>query len=323
MTNFTQTLTSTGYLTIDMIAMLFQVKRKKHKAIQKHLKAMVENKELKQTKSPKFKSSDTGSRNIYNERYFAKIKNYDGSISTLVIEVDPKNNSRGNRRGYFKLEYNPNKFDSRIVAEYIEKILGENMYKLFYKQCWITRLDIAIDVPGITPADILIYVPTLSKSTLIRGEDNQIETIYTGSRTSKRFFNTYDKIRELNKNKTPSTSYSILPNQSMTRFEVTIRNKISKEHPKVRINNLANIENVFALINVYDSDIDKPAFPKGFVNVLNKKGLQMAIMSVHRSRRKGILTKLEPYRTHPLHPDKLWETYPNALEFLNAFKHEE
>jgi len=310
---FTQTHTSTGYITIDMITMLFKVKFSNRKLIQKHLSRMVKNDLLKQTKSPEYKSNDTGSSDIYKERYIANIANPDGTTGTLTIEANPKKNTRGNPRAYLRFEYNPNKCDSTIVAKYIKRILGSKMYKSFHSRCWITRIDITSDVIGITPDDILIYVPGLRKSEMIRGKDYQIETIYTGSRSSRLFFNTYNKERELETNLNIELGYYI------TRFEVTVRNR----GKQIKIRDLPGIENVFALINVYDSDIDESLFPKAFIANLKENGLQKALMSMTRSRRPGILNKLEQYRTSPLQPEKLWESFTKALSFLDTFKYHE
>lgn len=310
MNEYAQALTSTGHISIDKITFICPAPADEQKPVQKRLSTMTSNAEIIQTKSPEHRSKDKGSSDIYKQRYKVNIVNADSSHGELVIEANPKRNARGKPRGFLRFEYNPNKCDSLLVARVMQRILGKKMYRRFYTKCWVTRLDIAVDVPGITPEDIHIYIPGVKVSTLKRGKDGCVETIYTGSKKSRLLYSVYDKVRQL------KATLGVIHAGYLTRFEVIVRNK----GKKIRLSDLPNMPNVFDSIHVYDSYIDESIFPADFIEALKADGLQAARMAFTQRQRDKIFKKLERYRIYPIDPDRLWEDFPAALSFLEAFR---
>lgn len=305
--NFTPTLTSPYKPSIDMVTMLFDVPKKERTAVKANIKRMKKRGDLLVKKSPRHKTTDKGSRDMYRYRYQSKSTAHDKG--SLIIDVSPRKNHRGKERGYLRVEFNPNKYSARQAARTIKEIVGEGLYQGFYTGCWITRIDIAVDVPSITPNDILVYVPGVQQSKVIRGDDGAVETICCGAKSSRKSFSVYDKQREL------KSKLKIEQEGALTRFEAMIRNR----GKKIRIRDLAELPNVYEQIRIYHADLNPAHFSEEFMETLHDLGLQHALLLAPRTRRPGMHKKLEAYRTHPLDPVLVWNHYPAAIQLFDAF----
>lgn len=111
------------------------------------------------------------------------------------IHLDMGDRASGACKGgglLLRIDYNPAKQD----------LAGIGMGR-WLRQPWnFTRCDVAIDYE-IDLSDALIRHQTLRRSGVITGADGQRETVYLGSRQSRRYFRIYDKKREREANKQP------------------------------------------------------------------------------------------------------------------------
>lgn len=101
---------------------------------------------------------------------------------------------------YFKLEYSPNNFGEEgrmLLGLFLRDILGDT-YIEDIKGGRLTRLDVAFDVRRINLGDLLIVDTKWSKSSIIRGEDGEVETYYFPFRSPVPAHQlcVYDKLRE-------------------------------------------------------------------------------------------------------------------------------
>lgn len=106
---------------------------------------------------------------------------------------------RARSNNYFKLEYSPNNFgeDGRtVLGSFLRDILGDT-YIDDIKDGRLTRLDVAFDVRRISLADLLIIDTARRKSSIIRGEDGEIETYYSPFGAPAHQLCVYDKLREV------------------------------------------------------------------------------------------------------------------------------
>lgn len=162
---------------------------------------------------------------------------------------------RTRSNNYFKLEYSPNNFgaDGRsVLGSFLRDILGDT-YIDDIKDGRLTRLDVAFDVRRVSLTDLLIIDTTKRKSSIIRGEDGEVETYYLPFGTPAHQLCVYDKLREVT---------SAIPNPSgMRRQAPWVR--FEYRYRRMKNYTLRNIGG--ALRNPFDRFIVKRYWPNEHV----------------------------------------------------------
>ena len=125
-------------------------------------------------------------------------------------------------RPYFRIEFNPSKLQTEGIAEliYCDIVLLLNLGAgELYGRAKVSRIDIAIDLGGVSIKNLLVFSDYAVRSTKY-DRSGDLETIYLGSQKSPAQTRIYDKVAEMiAKGLTVSSAHPI------TRIERVARNK--------------------------------------------------------------------------------------------------
>ena len=114
-----------------------------------------------------------------------------------TLQMGPRNRRNNN----FRLEYSPNNLGAAgraALGEYLRDTLGDG-YLTDIRNGRLTRLDLAFDVRRIRLKDLMIVDLRSRKTSIIRGEQGEVETYYlpfNEKNRCKNQFCIYDKLKE-------------------------------------------------------------------------------------------------------------------------------
>ena len=180
---------------------------------------------------------------ISSERW---LKNYKYQY---MFDLDPTHGSKcrvylspyNQRIAFMRIEFNPRKAGARGYEriDAMHSLMLQDSSRAHLLSSSSTRIDIATDIPGTRPDDLLIYVNRFSKSrTIYDIQGGALQTLYIGHPDSKRRYCIYDKQAEqrerFNRNIPP-----------MTRVEARLYHRM---HPR----ELPALQNPFEAVRIVD-----------------------------------------------------------------------
>jgi hypothetical protein len=251
-----------------------------------------------------------GAKSSYQYKKSVKLKFPDSDFerdNTATLEMNPWNPSTS----FIRLDYNPTKISYHVLAACLESILPYGIDDI-YETGNVTRLDIAMDVIGVKPRQVILdFLKT--KHRKVYAKSGMPETVYIGDDTGENELVIYDKIIEMESKKLkikPLSTYTF-PKYDITRIEMRYRPKV-----QTKFMNLHEINNVFKpmimfltpLTTIGDSDF----MIKRDLSVY--KGVRFTDNDLKKSEQQDFREKLMKHSIPDfLDIEKLWETFPKAL----------
>jgi hypothetical protein len=140
-------------------------------------------------------------------RYAGKVhalgKNMYESDAFLLIEAKPRNK----KASFLRFEWNPNRLngsDFDYVRSFIDANILQDWFERVAAHGKATRVDIALNIPGIRLDDVLIYKKGTRKLAIYTGDSGVTETIYFNDKKSSQIV-AYDlKAEAIAKGKAPA-----------------------------------------------------------------------------------------------------------------------
>lgn len=205
--------------------------------------------------------------------------------------------ARDAKTNAYRIEYNPSKLGPDGRAELnplLLSVFGEGLLE-FVLNGKITRLDLAIDLPGITTNDVIVRSSSVRKHGIYSGTTGIPETVYVGKTSGTVAYN----------------KVSSLESGQIIRLRIERRLR-----PNCFGRDLPNIRNPFDKIRVVPTDMLKPLLPDSADVYFDS----MRIRGIHR------VLKMLPYQdrlriarvvndpTNTLLPPDNWNHWPQSLE---------
>ncbi len=252
----------------------------------------------------------------YPSKYYRKTIgiSFDDSVfqntNGALLGVDPRNNK--NTISFLRMDYNPNKISYEMICACLNDILPNGVDDLFNNGN-VTRIDIALDIPLVTPQQIILdYKKTEYRET--RQTSGILETLYIGKHDSDNQLVMYDKKKEILGSKLkpkPFSDYQ-LSDESLTRIELRHR-----PHNKMKLVGVLELGNLFKPMKITGTPLtiknDKDLEVKRDLCVL--KGYMNVQKSYTKAESKELSNKLNQIgKSNFLKINKLWNTLPNALK---------
>ncbi len=229
--------------------------------------------------------------------------------SRLVLQL-----GYSHHKSYFKVEFKPHEMaveDWEALHDNLDNIF-ESGYQTLLEKGRVSCIEIATDIPGITPAGLFPF-DTRSTNSLRyplppAPPDSPApwETVYLGHRTSGRSTKVYDKVKQLK-------TKGIKKKGLLTRIEARRR------RTKLRVDELMKLPNPFLSVgichmSVVQSASTAPHWQEFLANAL-QHGPQLAL-GMAGKRRKQYKTRLKQLQCDWWHPTTLWKSFPAALDVL-------
>jgi hypothetical protein len=111
------------------------------------------------------------------------------SISKNTVHFQASRYRRQHGSYYYRLEFNPNNVGRDGVTgiqDFISKVLCEEDAAVFLPLGRVTRLDIAIDIPGLLLGDVIVRLKSTRKHGVYTSTTGLPETVYLGGSRSNR-----------------------------------------------------------------------------------------------------------------------------------------
>lgn len=211
------------------------------------------------------------------------------------------------KRPFLRFEWNPSKAGAEGQAE-IREILSQLLPggpARLIGEGKVSRLDVAVDLPGITPDDLIVEALRRRKRHIYIGPDGYIETLYLGSSRSNQV-TVYDRAQQ-------SKMQSIAPpDVPTTRIEVRLKQPGS-------FLKLPDIPNPFEKVKVFGPfNIDFETAPAlhSVIESSRLRGLRHALRRVPPKLRKQYRSSIEATALSSWKPDEIWSRWPQVLNAL-------
>ena len=193
----------------------------------------------------------------------------------------------------------------QVFDQYITSVIGEHFsYRSFATLGKVSCIEIYTDLLNVPPDSFLIHHPGSRKSA-------NVGTQYSGSRKSPFQAKAYDKRTQLIDTNRPDP-YSHHPYR--TRLEITRR------QTGLYLSQLADLENQFEKIRLYDLDGAAMIKDKRFTWLMKsaqEKGLAVALSRYSKHQREDFRILLDACQVDWYQSLlKLWSSYPKCLEVL-------
>jgi len=226
-------------------------------------------------------------------------------------------NSKNGAGGLLRLEWNPAKWSAPASAHLFGTIasvmLHTEKFDQLLQDAKVTRLDVALDVPGIRPDDYLWELKKgVYRNPIIKA--GRLETLYLGNwKAAKGGIRIYDKGAEMG-----------LPGLTLTRIERVHKNN------KLRLRDLAALPNVFHTLSCHDDHGAltglgalgvPPMYRSSFHDACAFRGLKAALEQIESVLLRTKLLKAISSSVPAFWDlDAIWAGWPTAV--AKAFSHE-
>jgi hypothetical protein len=235
------------------------------------------------------------------------------STEFAFLQCNPKNG----QGGFLRLEWNPAKWSPSAKAHLFGTISAVMLRPAKFDQLLadakVTRLDVALDVPGIRPDDCLWELKKgVYRSSIIKG--GTPETLYLGNlKAAKGGIRIYDKGAEMD-----------VPSLKLTRIERVYKNS------KLRLCDLTDLPNVFHTLSCLDANAAMAGLGTAGVPPMYRPFLHDACAyrglaaALNRIESASLRTKLMKAISSSVPAfwdlDAIWAGWPAAV--AHAFSHE-
>lgn len=149
-----------------------------------------------------------GYRRNYNIRLDSETRD------SLLVQLD-----RGDGTG-FRCQFHPGHGNLWFATNWLEELLPLGYLDLL-SRCFFTRVDWTVDIINKGIEDLVLWHPSMKTNRIFAGQKGlkEVQSVYTGSRRSKRHFLMYDRVTHLNKlNHDLRTKFEV-PSRKSTRLE--------------------------------------------------------------------------------------------------------
>lgn len=249
-----------------------------------------------------------------SKQYLLNKKVYMEGQGQILFQCRPK----ASNMNFFRVEWNPAKVTTESVADIVNHLLpGGYVYMISYGR--VTRIDITTDVKHLPMAGCLFHYPgkSVGYNYLKAGS---IQTAYLGGEGGESQFKFYDKVAEIKKSNAgiPKQYKKQLPPHPVTRIEwehrpngtYTLHNiglACEPIYRKLWCGMVANLSG--------QPTTDFESTVHQVVRLSRYEGLQQALYGVVKHRRKKVREFIDKNTyTSWWSPEKLWKTFPGALE---------
>jgi hypothetical protein len=234
------------------------------------------------------------------------------SSHTVLVQAGPKKKTTTHA---LRLEFNPAVLGAPGIAflkTQLEALVLDGLsFTDIIVNGKVTRVDIAVDIVGVHLADLLILVNSGGKQHWYLSEEGKPETGYLGMKKSDQNakWKTYNK-RKQAKDQSKAPVEQAYGGLSHTRIEYTYTTNKS-------FLDLATLDNRFTEIS-----LAYPKAPKGvkpyawafFIDSCSMRGQPAALAILPDGKlRKSYQKALDAAHASFWRPDKIWETWPNAI----------
>lgn len=213
----------------------------------------------------------------------------------------------------FRLDCNPRKLGAQGLLE-LHSVLGtiwHNGWDYVVKHARITRIDVAVDLPGIR-IDEVLFIPKQGASEIQWGRDGHLQSFRHGQPQGNQTLVYSVKQKRLAK-KQPWSGPSVV------RIERRLRNPSPAKLPK-----LAALKNPFtdmALTTMPGPPPDEGAPSKArmwsvFEDSVKARGVRAALALVPKNRRAKYRAHLKQHPKPWWNPKAIWEKWPDVLDEL-------
>jgi hypothetical protein len=229
-----------------------------------------------------------------------------------LLQCNPKDGAGG----LLRLEWNPAKWSAtasaRLFGTVSAVMLNTAEFDQLLQDAKVTRLDVALDVPGIRPDDYLSVRKGIYRSQL--NKDGRLETLCLGNwKAAKGGVRIYDKGAEMG-----------LPGLKLTHIERVYKNS------KLRLRDIAALPNVFHSLSCHDAHAAfaalgaqgvPPMYRSSVHDACTKRGCKAALAKIesvqlHNTLVKAISSSVPAFSDL----DAIWAGWPTAV--AHAFCHE-
>lgn len=212
----------------------------------------------------------------------------------LILQADPYDRARSS----YRIEFNPSKVGPKGVAD-LELILTSTLgvpAGIFLSEGHITRIDIAVDIPGLTVDDVIVRYRYQRKHGVFSDQKGRPVTAYLGGARSNRTV-TYDKVTGRDQ-------------PSVLRLERRLL-------PKCLGRNLPVLPDPFSKLALVRTEPLKPLLspiaPTLFFDSARMRGIKRAMTQLPAAQRKAIDKALQDPNASILSAD-IWKAWPEALQ---------
>jgi len=221
----------------------------------------------------------------------------------LLVQCDPKISC-----AFFRCEFNPARADVSLARAFLDQVLASG-YKSLILHGVCTRIDLTVDVYGVSIDDLLLWHPLFSKTSAYY-KGGQIQTYYLGTPFSPRQFCLYDKVAETKRKNSKLFIPDVLPPSPTTRLEVRIRSNSF-------VSELLDIGNPFEQLKV--GSFGYPFTPANwkvtlFLEACRSRGTQDALLMLPESTRKKFRKIIESSQCAWWSPAKVWKDWPELYK---------
>ncbi len=211
--------------------------------------------------------------------------------------------------------YNPTGFDSRLefnptiigpadvkdVVNFLSRVLRENPYS-FIKKSKVTRLDIALDLTGLSLNDVIVHMGGIRKHGVFFGSKGRPETIYLGSPRSNCHLAVYDKT---------------LPGEPFGLKALRIERRLKPHIPFEELVQLNNPFGTIQLISTASLVANLTEIPtECFFATVRERGFSRTIKLLSASQRRALKKAFEDPANSVMPPiDQIWQSiWPATVE---------
>lgn len=204
-----------------------------------------------------------------------------------------------------RCEFNPQKVDMAMVHEYIN-CLAKCSWDKFIKPARITRIDLAVDLPGMSLEQLAFNVKGVKLAQAYTGIQGTpaIQTLYFGSKESKQYFAIYDKGREESK----KTGKVYIPK---VRIEARLRNQ------KIPYNDLLSMKNPFESLDVFDLRFvqkNSDEYERCFWSLAQYQTVRGALKKSPKNKIKSLVSSVNRQECSWWEPKEIWNEMGHVFD---------
>jgi hypothetical protein len=266
---------------------------------------------------PAFLEKEYGTKKnlrFYQQRFRSSIYRYHVDIplgepdsnKLLTIGYQCKDASKSP----YWLAFNPSNMTAQhfLDIEYhLTQIFTKDYIREIYAHATVTRLDLAIDLPGVLPHYLLVNAKDLRCGQINTNSEGLVESMHIGARRSPLFVNAYRK-------SPPGAA------RPLTRLECRLKRfQGTPEYPPTIGNLQAILHNPFERITMYRIPDDRT--DRRLLNVVlaaaRTQGLKPTLQLFPLRARRRAESALAEYRVNLFSAKTLWAQLPEALSVLS------
>ena len=247
-------------------------------------------------------------KNAYGGKWYKKcmkgyVGKYQKSLNRMLIQCDPKQPGFG----FLSVDFNPAHADMEFIHALLNELLPGGWDDILLKAKF-TRFDMAVDLEGISPDQLLAYYPQMQISA-VYCKSGQTETLSIGCYGGNKNITIYDKVKQVkDKNKKQNLNLPP-PAKETTRVEISIS-------PDCSFDQLGMIQNPFAKL-VIRAFADFPKVEEElwrmFVALAQFRGAQDALLILDEGTRKKFKQKIENVVCPWWNPESIWNNWEDLL----------